>query len=180
MIYISILRRAKRYLLSDTTSTKMICDTFSKRPTSRGNEELAPLPYTCKEVNFMLYTYTAVITELDGVFYASVPDINGCVTTAKSLSEAIALITDALNLSLVVLEDENIKPAATTPQANIPHEPSDTLTIIQADTIKYRSMTDSRAVRKNVSLPAWMSRLADQRGINCSKVLQDALLNVLS
>ena len=128
----------------------------------------------------MLYTYTAVITESDGTFYAKVPDIDGCITTAKSLSEAIELITDALNLCLVVLEDQNVQPAPPTPQADIPHSPSDILTIIQADTIKYRSITDSRAVRKNVSLPAWMVNLADKRGINCSKVLQDALLTVLS
>lgn len=128
----------------------------------------------------MLYIYTAVITESNGTFYAKVPDIDGCITTAKSLSEAIALITDALNLCLVVLEDENIPPAPPTPQADIPHATSDMLTIIQADTIKYRSLTDSRAVRKNVSLPAWMVKLADKHKINCSKVLQDALLTILS
>ena len=128
----------------------------------------------------MLYIYTAVITEEDGTFYAKVPDITGCVTTGNSLSETIDLITDALNLCLVALEDEDIQPAIPTPQNAIPHSSSDILTIIQADTIRYRSMTDTRAVRKNVSLPAWMSALADKRGINCSKVLQDALLTVLS
>lgn len=128
----------------------------------------------------MLYTFTAVISESDGVFYAKVLDVSGCITTAKSLSEAINLITDALNLSLVVLEDEDIKPSQATPQADISHDPNDILTIIQADTIKYRSMTDTKAVRKNVSLPAWMSALADKRGINCSKILQEALLSILS
>lgn len=48
----------------------------------------------------MLYTYTAVISESDGTFYARVPDVNGCITTAQSLPEAISLITDALNLGL--------------------------------------------------------------------------------
>ncbi len=128
----------------------------------------------------MLYAYTAVISESDGTFYAKVPDVNGCITTASSLAEAISLITDALNLCLVGLEDENIVPKPATPQSDIPHEPDDILTIIQADTLKYRSATDNRAVRKNVSLPAWMASLADKRGINCSKVLQDALLTVLS
>lgn len=128
----------------------------------------------------MLYTYTAVITESDGTFYAKVPDIDGCITTGNSLSEAIELITDALNLCLVVLEDEDIQPRIPTPQPNIQHDSEDILTIIQADTIKYRSMTDTKAVRKNVSLPSWMSTLADKRGINCSKVLQDALLTILS
>ena len=128
----------------------------------------------------MLYTYTAVITESDGTFYAKVPDISGCITTASSLSEAISLITDALNLSLVVLEDEDIEPPQPTPQREIIHGDNDILTVIQADTIQYRSATDTKAVRKNVSLPAWLANLADKRGINCSKVLQDALLSVLS
>ena len=129
--------------------------------------------------NDMQYTYTAVITEKDGTFYAKVPDVDGCITTAPTLTEAIALITDALNLCLVGLEDEEITPNEPTPQAEIPHLPTDILTIIQADTIKYRSMTDTKAVRKNVSLPAWMSKLADKRGINCSKVLQEALTTKL-
>lgn len=128
----------------------------------------------------MRYTYTAVITESDHVFYAKVPDVDGCITTGSSLSEAIELITDALNLCLVGLEDEDIQPNKPTPQADIPHSRDDILTIIQADTIQYRSQTDTKAVRKNVSLPAWMATLADKRGINCSKVLQDALLSSLS
>jgi hypothetical protein len=43
----------------------------------------------------------------------------------------------------------------------------------------FGKQTDNRAVRKNVSLPAWMASLADKRKINCSKVLQDALSAIL-
>lgn len=128
----------------------------------------------------MLYTYSAVITESEGTFYAKIPDIKGCITTAGSLTEVISLITDALNLSLVVLEDEDIEPPQPTPQSDITHDAADILTVIQADTIQYRSATDTKAVRKNVSLPAWLANLADKRGINCSKVLQDALLSIFS
>ena len=94
------------------------------------------------------------ITESEGTFYAKIPDINGCITTANSLSEAISLITDALNLSLVVLEDENIVLPHPTPQSEIAHSTNDILTVIQADTIQYRSATDTKAVRKNVSFSA--------------------------
>ena len=81
-------------------------------------------------------------------FHAKVPDVDGCITTAPTLTEAIALITDALNLCLVGLEDGEITPNEPTPQAEIPHLPTDILTIIQADTIKYRSMTDTKASEK--------------------------------
>ena len=128
----------------------------------------------------MIYLYTAVISEENGTFYAKVPDIDGCVTTGKSISEAIDLITDALSLCLVVLEDEGIQPAPPTPQNAIAHNADDVLTVIQADTIAYRAATDTKSVRKNVSLPAWMANLAEKRDINCSKLLQDALLKALS
>ena len=100
----------------------------------------------------MLYNYTAVITESDGTFYASVPDIDGCITTAKSLSEAITLITDALNLCLIVVLGLLVEYFHPLEQSNIPHEKPDILTIIQADTIKYRSMTDTKSVCKNGNL----------------------------
>lgn len=83
---------------------------------------------------YTLYTYTAVITESEGTFYAKIPDISGCITTAGSLSEAISLITDALNLSLVVLEDEDIEPPHPTPQSEIVHGDNDILTVIQVNT----------------------------------------------
>ena len=67
-----------------------------------------------------------------------------------------------------------------TAQKNIPHDPADVLTLISVDTIAYRAQTDTRAVRKNVSIPAWMAAMAERKGINCSKVLQDALAQQLS
>lgn len=128
----------------------------------------------------MVYIYTAIIHEEDGTFYAAVPDIPGCVTTGSSLSDAIDQITDALAGCLCTMEDEEDPIAPPSDQCDIPHETSDFCTLVRIDTIAYRSLTDTRAVRKNVSLPAWMSDLADKRGINCSKVLQDALRQQLA
>ena len=51
-----------------------------------------------------------------------------------------------------------------------------TVSVIAIDTIEYRAKTETRAVRKNVSLPAWMANLAEKRGINCSQILQEGLL----
>ena len=45
--------------------------------------------------------------------------------------------------------------------------------------LEYRKETDTKAVRKNVSMPAWMSYMADKRGVNCSQLLQDALMKEL-
>ena len=128
----------------------------------------------------MVYIYTATIHEEDGTFYAAVPDIPGCITTGHSLSDAIDQITDALSACLCSMEDNDDPIPAPSEQYNISHEAADFCTLVRVDTIAYRSLTDTRAVRKNVSIPAWMAARADKLGINCSKVLQDALRQQLA
>ena len=129
----------------------------------------------------MQYIYTAIFTPIeDGSgYYAKVPDLPGCITTGNSLADAIDQITDAMNAWLVVAEDEGDEIASPTPQNQLSAGSDAILSLVSADTIEYRSRTDTRAVRKNVSLPCWMVRLADKRGINCSQVLQDALRTIL-
>lgn len=129
----------------------------------------------------MKYIYTALFTPIeDGSgYYAKVPDLPGCITTGNSLSDAIDQITDAMSAWLVVTEDEGEPIAPPSPQEKLSVDAGTICSLISADTIEYRAQTDTRAVRKNVSLPSWMVRLADKRGINCSQVLQDALRTLL-
>ena len=114
----------------------------------------------------MIYTAALTPQENSSGYYARIPDVPGCVTTGRDLPETLDNIQDALAGCLCVLEDE--------------HQPLPTPRPPEAfeDTLKYRMETDTHAVRKNVSLPAWMATLADQRGVNCSQVLQDALRNL--
>ena len=130
----------------------------------------------------MKYTYTAIITPTeDGTeYYCKVPDLPGCITTGSDINECIDLISDAMALWLVSAEDHGDPIPNATKQSKIEHSEESILSIIQADTIAYRALTDTRAVRKNVSLPAWMATLADRRGINCSQILQDGLRQALS
>ncbi|MCD8144007.1 MAG: type II toxin-antitoxin system HicB family antitoxin [Oscillospiraceae bacterium] len=125
----------------------------------------------------MKYLYSAVFipTEDGTELYAQVPDLPGCVTTGDDLNDAIEQITDAAASWLVFAEDEGLEIPSATAQNELVHDSGSVFSIIRVDTIAYRAMTDTRAVRKNVSLPAWMAELADKRGINCSQALQDAL-----
>lgn len=130
----------------------------------------------------MKYTYTAIFTPTEdgSEFFARVPDLPGCITTGDTLEDAIAQITDAASGWLVVAEDHGDAIPEATAQNVLPRESGSVLSLVQVDTIVYRSQTDTRAVRKNVSLPAWMANLADKRGINCSQVLQEGLAARLS
>lgn len=129
----------------------------------------------------MLYIYTALFTPFEdgNGFYASVPDLPGCITTGSDLADAIEQITDAAACWLVSAEDEGLPIAPPTPQHNIKHQDNTVCSLIQIDSVDYRAKNDTRAVRKNVSLPAWMATMADKRGINCSQLLQEGILQRL-
>ena len=119
--------------------------------------------------------YTLLFHPYDGGYLVTVPDVPGCSTGGKSIPEAIEMAKDALCGCLCVYEDEGVDlPEPRMPQ-EIQMEPGDFTTLLEVDTLKYREETDTRAVRKNVSMPAWLLNMTDARGINCSQVLQDAL-----
>lgn len=124
----------------------------------------------------MKSVYTAYLTlKEEGGFRAVVPDVPGCVTSGADLAETLDMIADALHGCLCVLEDEHQPiPAPTAPEAlTVPA--GAVTTLVPVDTEAYRIATDTRAVRKNVSIPAWMDRLVQKNGVNCSQVLQEAL-----
>lgn len=126
--------------------------------------------------------YAAVFSpkENGNGYYCSVPDLPGCITTGRDVAECLELIEDAANVWLLDIENDGRTVPTATPIADVSHEPGDIVTLVAVDTDRYRRETDTRAVRKNVSLPAWMAYQAEQRGINCSQLLQDALRQVLA
>lgn len=123
----------------------------------------------------MRRVYPALLTSTEsGGYFIKVPDVNGCITTGKSLEEALDNIRDALAGCLCVLEDVG-QPL---PEPSAPSAIADdhaTVALVDVDLLEYRKETDTKAVRKNVSMPAWLSYLADKHGMNCSQLLQDAI-----
>ena len=67
----------------------------------------------------------------------------------------------------------------------VPPEPSDVrsivcaetqlVTLIRCDTIEYRKFFDNRAVKKTLTIPAWLNTMAERQGVNFSMILQNAL-----
>nr|WP_303936364.1 type II toxin-antitoxin system HicB family antitoxin [Treponema denticola] len=127
----------------------------------------------------MKYAYTAIFTEKDSTIYARVPDLKGCITTGKNLQDAIEQMEDAMAAWLCVAEDEHFKIAKATPQHLIAHEKNDVLSIIRADTSRYRAIVKNKAVRKNVTIPAWLVEAAEKANLNFSQELQNAIKNKL-
>ncbi|MBQ9009928.1 MAG: type II toxin-antitoxin system HicB family antitoxin [Clostridia bacterium] len=123
----------------------------------------------------MRKVYPALLTQNEsGEFTIRVPDVNGCVTTGKTLEETLDNIRDALAGCLCSLEDAGQSlPEPSTPAAVA--DSQSTVVLVDVDPLEYRKQTDTKFVRKNVSMPAWLAYMADKRGLNRSQILQEAL-----
>lgn len=51
---------------------------------------------------------------------------------------------------------------------------------MDVDFSEYGRKTDTKMVRKNVTIPSWLNYEAERSGINVSRVLQEALTNILN
>ncbi|MBQ9365712.1 MAG: type II toxin-antitoxin system HicB family antitoxin [Schwartzia sp.] len=107
------------------------------------------------------------------------PDLLGCVTEGDTLQEALTMAEDALGLYLQTLkEDGEPFPSASNPSGLKPNG-DDFATLIEWDEAAYLRRTDTKAVRKTLTIPGWLDTLAKDRNINFSQVLQNALMDTL-
>lgn len=126
----------------------------------------------------MKLLYPAIFTpclEKEG-FTVVVPDLPGCVSEGDSLLHALEMATDAAcGWVLGELEDGNPIPAAT-PMENIHPEEGSFSNLLMLDMDAYAELYGEKAVRKNITIPAWLNTFGEKNHINFSRVLQDALL----
>ena len=124
----------------------------------------------------MYYVYPAVFKpNPSGGYIVTVPDAPGCVTGGETLEESLRMTQDALSVYMCSVEDHNEPiPSMRNPQS-VALEYDQFVTLIEVDTTRYRSETDNKSIRKNVSLPAWLNTKAEQAHVNCSQLLQEAL-----
>lgn len=122
----------------------------------------------------MKYAYPVIFTPVEeGGYDVKVPDLPGCRTCGDSLADALCMAADAAALWLWDAEEkkEPIPPPTQPEQVEAPAF----INYIYADTGEYRRKYGSYAVKKTLSIPAWLNDKAMQAGVNFSQVLQDAL-----
>lgn len=108
-------------------------------------------------------------------YTVEVPDLIGCVTEGDSLAEAIIMAEDAAaGWVLDELEDGKEIPTASPMEAIHPDE-GGFINLLALDMDTYTEKHGDKAVRKNLTVPAWLNTFAETRNLNFSKVLQDAL-----
>ena len=127
----------------------------------------------------MKYVYPAVFTPLPGGegYDVFLPDIPHCRTCGDSLADAMEMMEDAMAMILAHAEDGNHP--IPSPSGTVTCDLPQFVSLIKCDTNEWRRVNDNRAVRKNLTIPAWLNHRAEAAHVNFSGVLHDALISHL-
>ncbi|MCF2642634.1 MAG: type II toxin-antitoxin system HicB family antitoxin [Lachnospiraceae bacterium] len=121
--------------------------------------------------------YPIVIKRTDNGYYVEIPDFE-IATQGNSVADSMEMARDAIGLMGIDMEDD--KKELPKPYSHeFSTEKEDIVTLVDIDFLEYRRKVDNKAVKKNCTIPYWMSVEADKAGINYSRLLQDAITNAL-
>ena len=121
------------------------------------------------------YIYPAIFDYADDGISIFFPDLPGCLPCAHTTEEAIRNAKEAMALHLYSTEQDNAPIPEPTPVEKLKPEPNQIPILIEVYMPMYREAIENNYARKNVTLPAWLEKIADEKGMNFSQVLQNAL-----
>ena len=125
-------------------------------------------------------TYLAILEPgEDGSYSISFPDLPGCFSHGDNLMEAQRMAEEAASLHIYGMERDGDE--IPTPSLNLSKENTDG-NVVMPVTIHpdlYRAKRDNERVKTNITLPAWLKRIAEEQKVNYSRLLETALIDYL-
>lgn len=110
-------------------------------------------------------------------YLVKIPDFD-IMTQGDSIPDAMEMARDAIGIMGIDLEDEG-KEIPEPYSIKMKPENNVIMTLVDVDFVTYRKKMDNRAVKKNCTIPYWLSIEGDKAGVNYSRLLQDAIINFL-
>lgn len=123
--------------------------------------------------------YPAVLDDTEnekGLYTVTFPDVPGAISEGKGQAKAIVNGSVALGL---VLYDEKQLPKASTVEEVQKANPGKTVVVIAADLKEAAKKATPVLVKKNTTIPADLAKKAEEKGINFSRTLVEALQSKL-
>ncbi len=129
----------------------------------------------------MKFVYPAIFTPSadDPGYTVVVPDLPGCVTEGDTLLEAIDMGVDAASgWILGELEDGNPFPQPSAAESvDVPN--GSFLNLLVLDMDAYAEQYGNKAVRRNITIPAWLDTYIHKNNLSLSRVVQDSLIELV-
>jgi predicted RNase H-like HicB family nuclease len=123
------------------------------------------------------YVYPAVFEyDKPGVIGVSFPDLPGCISVGENETHAYQMAKEALSLHLYSMEEDgdNI-PEPSSPQDILLDQENLVIVMIDVWMEPFRDEMENKAIKKTVTVPRWLNKMAENSGINFSQTLTYAL-----
>ena len=130
----------------------------------------------------MTVVYPVIFTKTGDekdTYLVYVPDING-VTEGYGLADAVSMARDYIGSTLYYKDEKDYPAASDLNQIDVSKgEFTDAgesiVSLVDVDMVAFCKKMDAKAVRKNVSIPAWLNQEAEKAQLNLSRLLQEAI-----
>ena len=125
------------------------------------------------------YEFVAIFDyESDGI-NIRFPDLEEAISCANTTEEAIKNAKEVLELVLYNREEEGIEIPKSTPLEKITCSENEKTVNVSVWMPLVRNEMEEQAVKKTLTIPQWLNKLAEAQDVNFSKVLQSALKEYL-
>ncbi len=126
--------------------------------------------------------FTATHDEKD-TYLIDIPDIDG-MSEGHGLEDAVRMARDYMGCTFYDKPDESIPTPSRMEDIDVSagkfaDAGQSFVSLVDLDLEAYRRMMNKKAVRRNVSIPAWLNQAAEDAHLNVSRVLQEALMERL-
>lgn len=121
----------------------------------------------------MLFIYPAIFHKEDNAYWVEFPDLEGCQTYGGTLNETMTYAQEALAGYILTLLEGNQKITPPSEISSLSCDGDSFITLVTCDINQYQ---ETKAVKKTLTIPAWLNQRAISMGINFSQVLQEALI----
>lgn len=134
----------------------------------------------------MLSIYPACFFKEESGYSVVFPDLNWLATCGETENEAMSMAIDCLAGYLYTLKNDGEQFPAASAMKDVSLEKvakelnADTtnafVSMVSVDVAEYAKTHFEKSVRKTLTIPAWLNIAAQQKNINFSQTLQEALL----
>ena len=135
----------------------------------------------------MIIAYPVIFTRTNDkkdTYLVYIPDLNG-MTEGYGLADAIRMARDYIGCMLYNKNEKDYPIpsglADIDPNSGVfADEGESVVSAVDIDITEYSKKLDNAPVRRNVSLPSWLNKKANEAHINVSRVLQEALIEKIN
>ena len=126
------------------------------------------------------YIFPAIFSYANDGISIEFPDIEGCFSYANTTEQAIRDAKEALGLHLWSMEKDNDIIPTPTDVKNIICNKNEAIVLIEVFMPPIRDKINNSFVKKTLSIPNWLNELAEEKKVNFSGLLQNALKEYLN